>query len=688
MPLFLVAVLLLLPIAPSIADDRVLKNVDVFELEIAADPQISPDGREIVYVRRTMDIMTDRVRQNLWIVSADGSNHRPLLSGTSSYGSPRWSPDGTRIAYVAAAEERGREIYVRWMDTGQTALVTNVPTTPRGLSWSPDGKHIAFSAFVEEERTKLATPPKKPEGAKWAPGVVVIDGLNYRSDGRGIIEPGNDHVFVVPAEGGTARQLTSGDFDYDGRLAWSPDGDRIVLSVNRNEGWRLDPRNSDLWSIDIATKEMTQLTDRYGPDAGPVFSPDGSKIAYVGYDDEKLGSMVSKAYVLDVASGETSELTGELDRSIEDIHWAGRNDLLYVVFDDFAKKKIATLDLRGRIKSLVDNVGSVGVGRPYTSGDVSVSANGVVAYTLGKADRPADVAVLSRNGRSTQLTELNEDALGHKSIGDAELITWRSSRGDYDIEGWIVKPPGFDPEKQYPLILEIHGGPFTAYGPHFSAEVQLFAAAGYVVFYTNPRGSTSYGMDFSNEIHHNYPGPDYDDLISGIDAVLELGYVDEEQLFVTGGSGGGVLTAWIVGNTDRFAAAVVAKPVINWISQMLYSDISVSAPDYWFGTRPWDDFENYWRRSPLSIVGNVNTPTMLLTGEADQRTPMHESEQYYMALRIRGVPTALVRVPEASHGIAARPSHLIAKVDNILAWFEKYRKEEQKRSTGEVSRGC
>ncbi len=677
MPLFLVAVLLLLPIAPSIADDRVLKNVDVFELEIAADPQISPDGREIVYVRQTMDIMTDRVRQNLWIVSADGSNHRPLLSGTSSYGSPRWSPDGTRIAYVAAAEERGREIYVRWMDTGQTALVTNVPTTPRGLSWSPDGKHIAFSAFVEEERTKLATPPKKPEGAKWAPGVVVIDGLNYRSDGRGIIEPGNDHVFVVPAEGGTARQLTSGDFDYDGRLAWSPDGDRIVLSVNRNEGWRLDPRNSDLWSIDIATKEMTQLTDRYGPDAGPVFSPDGSKIAYVGYDDEKLGSMVSKAYVLDVASGETSELTGELDRSIEDIHWAGRNDLLYVVFDDFAKKKIATLDLRGRIKSLVDSVGSVGVGRPYTSGDVSVSANGVVAYTLGKADRPADVAVLSRNGRSTQLTELNEDALGHKSIGDAELITWRSSRGDYDIEGWIVKPPGFDPEKQYPLILEIHGGPFTAYGPHFSAEVQLFAAAGYVVFYTNPRGSTSYGMDFSNEIHHNYPGPDYDDLISGIDAVLELGYVDEEQLFVTGGSGGGVLTAWIVGNTDRFAAAVVAKPVINWISQMLYSDISVSAPDYWFGTRPWDDFENYWRRSPLSIVGNVNTPTMLLTGEADQRTPMHESEQYYMALRIRGVPTALVRVPEASHGIAARPSHLIAKVDNILAWFEKYRKEEQ-----------
>ena len=238
-----------------------------------------------------------------------------------------------------------------------------------------------------------------------------------------------------------------------------------------------------------------------------------------------------------------------------------------------------------------------------------------------------------------------------------------------------MTPPDFDAAKDYPLVLEIHGGPFTAYGPHFSVEAQLYAAAGYVVLYTNPRGSTSYGYDFANEIHHNYPGQDYDDLMSGVDAVIERGYIDTRQLFVTGGSGGGVLSAWIVGNTDRFAAAVVAKPVINWISEALYSDISTTVPGYWFEKFPWEDPQEYWRRSPLSLVGNVSTPTMLLTGESDHRTPMPESEQYYQALKLRKIDSALVRVPESSHGIASRPSNQIAKVDSILAWFARYRKE-------------
>lgn len=650
-----------------------LMNLDVFELEIATDPQISPDGEHVVYVRRSMDIMTDRMRSNLWIVSADGGEHRPLLSGPASFTSPRWSPDGTRLAYLASAGDHGREIHVRWMDTGQTALVTNVPATPGGLAWSPDGEHIAFSAFVKEERTTLAKPPAKPEGAEWAPGVVVIDELHYRRDGSGIVEPGSDQIFVVPAEGGTARQLTRDEFDYGGRLAWSPDGSTLVVAVNRHENWEYDPRDSDLWAIDVESGELTELTTRYGPDFSPTYSPDGSKIAYLGYDDEKLGYMTLGTYVMDVKSGEVTALTDDLDRSVRSVHWAGRNDRLIISYDDFGQRKVARLDLRGRVTPLIEDVGSVSVGRPYTSGDVSVAGDGTIAYTLGKPDRPADVGVVMPNGTSRQLTQLNEDLLAWRNLGEVDPITWRSSRDDYDVHGWIVKPPGFDPDNDYPLILEIHGGPFSAYGPHFSAEVQLFAAAGYVVLYTNPRGSTSYGMDFANEIHHNYPGPDYADLIEGVDAVIGEGYVDEDQLFVTGGSGGGVLTAWIVGKTDRFRAAVVAKPVINWTSLMLYSDITVTVPMYWFGTTPWEDYETYWKRSPLSLVGNVTTPTMVLTGEEDMRTPMHESEQYYQALKIRKVESALVRVPEASHGIAARPSQLIAKVDNILAWFEKYR---------------
>ena len=257
-----------------------------------------------------------------------------------------------------------------------------------------------------------------------------------------------------------------------------------------------------------------------------------------------------------------------------------------------------------------------------------------------------------------------------------EEIWWESSHDGRRIQGWIVTPPGFDPAREYPLVLEIHGGPFANYGPRFSAEVQLYAAAGNVVLYTNPRGSTSYGQEFGNLIHHAYPGRDYDDLMSGVDAVMERGYVDGDRLYVTGGSGGGVLTAWIVGTTDRFRAAVVQKPVINWASFVLHADATPFFHKYWFPDFPWNAPEHYWERSPLSRVGNVTTPTMLLTGEDDYRTPMSETEQYYTALKLQGVPSVMVRIQEASHGIAARPSNLAAKVVHVLEWFRRYGMEE------------
>jgi dipeptidyl aminopeptidase/acylaminoacyl peptidase len=271
------------------------------------------------------------------------------------------------------------------------------------------------------------------------------------------------------------------------------------------------------------------------------------------------------------------------------------------------------------------------------------------------------------------LTDLNNDLMGQREMARVERMTWASSHDGLEVEGWVMKPPGFDPKKNYPMILEIHGGPHSAYGPNYSTEAQLYAAAGYVVFYTNPRGSTSYGEKFANTIDLAYPGYDYDDLMSGVDALLEGGYVDANQLYVTGGSGGGVLTAWIVGKTDRFRAAVVAKPVINWASFVLTADLNYYFATTWFDAPPWEDYESYWKRSPLSLVGNVSTPTMLLTGEADYRTPMSETEQYYQALKHRGVDTLMVRIPGASHSIYARPSNLIAKVNNILAWFERYR---------------
>jgi dipeptidyl aminopeptidase/acylaminoacyl peptidase len=673
--IILPVILCSMAVAAAEPDNSLFLNTDVFQLEVAADPQISPDGSRVAYVRRSMDIMTDRVRTNIWLVNVKDRQHLPVVSGTASYANPRWSPDNTRIAYVSSVEGQGPELYVRWVQTGETALISNLETSPSAISWSPDGSQIAFIALVRDKGPTLATPPARPKGAEWAPPVTVIDKLTYRFDGRGYLEPGYTHVFTIPAEGGTPRRLTSGSFNHDGPLAWSPDGSRILLSANRNEEWEYNPYNTDLWSVDVASGEMKQLTNREGPDDSPTFSPDGSKIAYLGYDDRKMGYQNTNVYVMEVEDGSINELTTDFDRSIESVCWAGNSGRLYISYDDLGKRHLGILSMNGDIDSVADDVGGVSISRPYTSGSFSVAENGAYSYSAGSPYRPADVATGSFGDSPRKLTSLNEDLFAYKKLGRVEEITWRSSVGDHDVQGWIVTPPDFDAEKKYPLLLEIHGGPFLAYGPHFSAELQLYAAAGYIVFYANPRGSMSYGDEFANEIHHNYPGQDYDDLMSGVNAVIKRGFVDEDQLFVTGGSGGGILTAWIVGKTDRFAAAVSAKPVINWTSLVLYTDIQTIIPQYWFGKPPWEDQENYWRRSPLSLVGNVTTPTMLLTGEEDYRTPIAEAEQYYQALKLRKIDTVLVRVPGASHGIAARPSHLIAKIDNILAWFGKYRKD-------------
>lgn len=657
------------------ADDSTFKNIDVFELEVATDTQISPDGSRIAYSRVSKDIMTDRSVSNIWVVDANGEHHRPLLSGAQSYSSPRWSPSGDRLAYVTSVGDRGSQIHVRWMDTGQTAMLSNVRGGPSSLTWSPDGKRIAFEMFVKADDASLATPPSAPEGAEWAPPVTVIDQMHYRADGVGYLEHGNSHLFVLSADGGSPRKITSGDVDHGGPLSWSRDGRRIYFAGNLQEEWEHDPLEAEIWSVEVGSGELTQLTDRNGPDFSPTVSPDGSTLAYLGFDDKKMGYHNSNVYLMDLDDGSIEVLTADFDRSIDDVQWAGSTNRLYVQYDDHGRTNIATLSMRGIVSSVANDVGGVGLGRPYTSGGFSVANNGAFAYTAGRPDRPADVAIGRGSKPAKRLTELNEDLLGNRNLGAVEEITWHSSADDLEVQGWLVTPPDFDSSKKYPFILEIHGGPFAAYGPQFSPEIQLYAAAGYVVLYTNPRGSTSYGDEFANEIHHNYPGQDYDDLMSGVDAVIARGFIDEESLFVTGGSGGGVLTAWIVGKTDRFRAAVVAKPVINWSSFSLTSDGAPFYSMYWFEKMPWEDPDAYWARSPLSLVGNVTTPTALLTGEVDYRTPLGQSEQYYQALKIRKIDTILVQIPEASHGIVARPSHLIAKVDNILAWFSRYSKK-------------
>lgn len=667
------------------ANARPMENLDIFQLEYANDPQISPDGSQIAYVRRSNDIMTDSARGSIWIVTTgEARSHRPVLSGRDSYASPRWSPSGDRLAYVTGAEGGKPQLYVRWMDTGQTALLTNLTEAPQSIAWAPDGRSLAFSMFVADKSEPLATPPAKPEGAKWADPVTVVDDVLYRIDGAGYARSGNTQIFTITADGGTPRQITEGEINHGGPVAWAADGSALYFSANRNEDRDLDLGESDIWKVTLADKSLKRLTTRDGPDSAPTMSPDGSQIAYLGSTDNLKGYQASRVWLMNAEGGGKRPLTGDFDRSVSALSWDSDESLI-IQYDDRGRTYLARLTLDGTRDALVRDISGTTLGRPYTSGQFSTNKTGAIAYTSGRADRPADIAVKMGEQRATRLTRLNDDIFANIELGSVERLTWESSADGREIEGWLVTPPDFDETKQYPLVLEIHGGPFAAYGPHFSSEVQLFAAAGYVVLYTNPRGSTSYGDEFANLIHHNYPSQDYDDLISGVDAAITRGFIDEDQLFVTGGSGGGVLTAWIVGKTDRFAAAVVAKPVINWISFVLTSDFYPLFGKYWFEKQPWEDVDAYWERSPLSLVGNVSTPTMLLTGDADYRTPISETEQYYQALQLRGIDTAMVRVPGASHGIAARPSHLIAKVDNIIAWFERYRPEAAEGSKSAAS---
>jgi len=670
-PIALLSAALLLFSLPSLADDHHLSVADYLDFEQVTDPQISPDGSQIIYTRRWVDQKTDRWSSALWIMDADGVRHRFLQKGSNA----RWSPDGSRILFITSGDNGKPQIFVRWMDDeGAVSQVTRVDVTPSSPEWSPDGSQIAFVAIVPAKDSWSIDLPSAPEGATWSKPPRILDRLHYRQDRVGFQDPGFSHLFVVPAESGRARQLTDGEwhvgaqFDglFDGAgLSWMPDGESIVFDGWNEPGWDLAYRRSHIYAIETESTDITQLTDEVGFWTAPEVSANGRQIAYTGYPATEATYELPRVHVMNSDGSDARQVNDDFERPVGNMIWASNNRGVYFTGQDEGYINVFYMGLNGDVRAVTEGQHSMTLN--------SVNRNGNVGVGIGASlYEPGDVVSYSLSGRGSpqQLTTVNDDLLANKSLGHHEEIWFEASDGNR-AHGWIVKPPDFDPEKAYPLLMEIHGGPFAMYRGAFNFQYQVFAANGFVVLYTNPRGSTGYGEAFTQAIDHAYPSVDYLDLMGGVDATIAQGYIDEKRLYVGGCSGGGVLSSWVIGHTDRFAAAAVRCPVSNWLSMAGTTDIPGFT--YSFFQKPfWEDSTDWLHHSSLMHVGKVNTPTAVMTGEQDLRTPMAQSEEYYAALKMRGVPARLLRFNDQYHGTGTKPSNYMRTMLYMMSWYNLY----------------
>jgi dipeptidyl aminopeptidase/acylaminoacyl peptidase len=646
------------------------------EFETVSEPQLSPNGMQVVYTRQRVDKINDRRESSLWIMNADGAQNRFLAAGSNA----RWSPDGTRLAYVAAGTPQGRQIFVRSMTAeGAATQVTHVPRDPVSPSWSPDGTQIAFAMLVEEKNAWPVAMPQAPQGGKWVDAPRIVERMRFRQDRVGFVDSGYWQIFVVPAESGTARQLTSGPYDHvngysggRGSLQWTPNGREILFSTVLGDNVEMRWRESDIYAVDVASADVRRLTTRHGPDDNPLVSPDGRRVAYTGFDWTNDTWIDSKIYIAEIDGSNARLVSGDWDRSPTAMFWRADGEALYFTAQSEGTENLHLLPLSG------PEAGRV---QPVTQGThmlsvSSIGAKGTALGVLTAPQKPPDVVSLDLRSPANirQLTFVNDDILAGKRLGQLEEI-WYTSTDGLKVQGWYITPPDFDPAKKYPMQLHIHGGPHSMYSVGFNYAWQEHAANGYVILYTNPRGSTGYGSAFGNGIMRAYPGKDFDDLMAGVDTMLAKGFVDSGALFVTGCSGGGVLTAWVVGHTDRFAAASSNCTIVDWVSFMGTMDMTYGTSGVIrnFEHQVWENPSEHLRRSPLMYVGNVKTPTMLMTGELDLRTPIAQAEQFYRALKLRGVPTALIRFNNEWHGTSSTPSNFLRTQLYLRHWFEKHK---------------
>jgi dipeptidyl aminopeptidase/acylaminoacyl peptidase len=705
------------------ADKRGITEKDLFDFVWIGDPQVSPDGARVVFVRVSVNEKKTGYDTSIWTVGTNGNDEPHRLTNGNHDNSPRWSPDGKFLAFVRSAEKDSKpepgQLAILPMNGGDAWTFTELPKGASAPRWSPDGRTIAFTSSTnpddlakqqkkkqkEEDGKKAAaaaaaspsptasttaSPSKSDGDDERESDVLVVTRAVYREDNEGNFDfKRPDHIWTIPAprtadEKVQPKQITSGRFD-EGQVFWSKDGAQIFFASLHVDEPYYDVPKTEIYSVSANGGEPAKLTTIDMGAQGFAPSPDGKQVAFTASINQPVNSYTQPdLWVMDLTpNAKPRNLTEKYDFDVgqgvfgdnSPPRAAGGNR---PVWSADGKSILQLIGKEGRT-ALARFDTATGAVAEITKGNQAVAAfrtspdAAKMVCLISTPTRLGDLFVVDQNGDQRQLTDINKQLWSQLNLSEPEEITYQSFDGK-KIQAWVQKPPGFNATQKYPLILNIHGGPHAAYGYIFEHEFQWMAAKGYCVLYPNPRGSTTYGQDFGNIIQYHYPGDDYQDLMKGVDEVVKRGYVDEKKLGVTGGSGGGLLTNWVVTHTQRFAAGVAQRDIASWEHWWYTADFTLFQPS-WFKGPPFDQKKDFEDRSPITYIKNVKTPMMFVLGENDTRTPPGAGgEEMFRALKFMKVPTVMVKFPGESHELSrsGQPWHRVERLQHIVGWFDKW----------------
>lgn len=655
---------------------------DLYALRTVAGCDMSPDGRHVTYTVRRVCENRQKTYSDIWIASTDGERSRPFTAGDWTDSGAKFSPDGSQLAFLSDREDgRNRQLYLIPFDGGEARRLTSQKGQLGSFEWSPDGEHIVFELRIEDpkESEESAVDEENPN----VPVERWIERVYYRLDGVGFWPKGRQHLWTVQVSTGTLCQLTSGD-DYDEHSpCWTPDGERVVFVSNRCDEPDLRPDEMDLFSVRAAGGGVQRTEAPGGPKSLPSVSPCGRWVAYVGKESSNSPWKNAELWTASMDGTEPARsLTAAFDVSIGNDTisergdgpstrpvWSSDSERVYFQVTSRGRTQLCSVTLDCRLEAVIDHDAIVGE-FDFDQGRSTVSWVDVSERSLGEVH-----SLSLDNCKQLRISSHNDELFNCLDLGEVAEVWFPCPEG-VDLQGWILRPPGFDPARRYPSIMQIHGGPWAQYGNVFMHEFQYLAAHDYVVYFCNPRGGSGYGEAHASAIRENWGGPDYEDLMAWADHVQQLPYIDEHRMGVTGGSYGGFMTNWIIGHTDRFKAAVTQRSVVNLVDFYGTSDTGWTWETVFSGKPPWEDFDSYWKQSPLRYIGNARTPTLIIHSENDLRCPISQGEQLFTALKRIGVETELVRFPEESHGLSrgGRTDRRIRRLNHILRWFDRHLK--------------